>query len=254
MLQQPRRGRVERVVVGRGHLQSVVLGLPIGVTADGDVEPLHRLLQRGDDVRLRLDGVEEPRAPVAGELVGDRLERRLQLVRDPRHDVDVLDHAARREPRLGHQRAASLGDRRLGRDVDVELAVGDALADRGQPALDRLEREVAGGHLAVERVRDRLHRHVVRGAAEAAGDDHGVEVGGVPADAVGDLSSVVWDREDPLHGDAALAQFGREPVGVRVHRVAREQFVPDRDQRNLHRRAVGSGDGCTFPAPVRSKL
>jgi hypothetical protein len=72
------------------------------------------------------------------------------------------------------------------------------------------------------------------GAAEPAGDDHDVELGGVLAHLAGDQLDIVGDHENALRGNAPRREFGGDPGRVRVLGVARQQFVADSEKRRLH--------------------
>jgi hypothetical protein len=95
-------------------------------------------------------------------------------------------------------------------------------------------REVVLDEVAVERRRDAVHRYVVWRPAESAGDDDGVEPVAVPPRRPGDHRRLVRDGQDALHRHAALGELCAEPRGVRVRRVAREEFVADRQQGRVH--------------------
>ena len=124
------------------------------------------------------------RLDVAAERLGDVLEHRLHFVRDAGKHGDVLDHTARGETRVVQQRPTSVGDRRLG--LVIEVDVGELLADGLDRGLDVRKRTVVGGERTVERLRHRGHRDVVGRAAEPARHDDGVEALGELADLLGD--------------------------------------------------------------------
>jgi hypothetical protein len=62
-------------------------------------------------------------------------------------------------------------------------------------------------HRAVERRRDRFHRHVVRRPSEPAGDDDRVEGVAVLAGGLRDDLPVVGDRQHPLDAQAPLGEL-----------------------------------------------
>lgn len=94
--------------------------------------------------------------------------------------------------------------------------------------------EVVFDEFAAERRRDAVHRYVVRGPAEPAGNDDGVELVAVPPRRLGDHRRLVGDGQHAFHRHTAFGESGTDPRRVRVRRIAREEFVADGQQGRVH--------------------
>ena len=220
-----RRGQGTRVRALQHHLDLRDAAFEARVRADEHAGvAVSRRLQNVDDRALRRPVPPPPALDrrSCAELIGDRLEHRLHLGREARQDVDVRDREAGSAAERILERPAPLRQERPARRVLRRAREARAERSRNLGLLDLRNAERRG---------DRLAREVVGRAAEAAGDDHRVLRGRVLAHERGNAVDLVGDRGDQLHLDAQRRQPPREPAAVGVLRVARDDLVPDRDDR-----------------------
>ena len=180
------------------------------VTPDGHVEALADTGDRLDHRPLRLGGVERRRHRIPVELAGHEVEQRPHLRRDAGEGVDVVEDTAGTEPLGVHQGATPLGQRRPRVHVDVEVVCLHEFGVAVPVGRHGFDHVLADGgvddEFAVEGVRDGVCRDVVVSAAEAAGDDHGVESHAPGLDRLADGRAVVGEGEDAGDGRARLGE------------------------------------------------
>ncbi len=91
-----------------------------------------------------------------------------------------------------------------------------------------------------KRLGDPVHRQVVMGGTDPARCDHVVVGFAHLAGFVRNDVDLVRDREDALEVDADLAKFLREKGRVRIHHLAREDFVSDDEEACSRHPVIGT--------------
>ena len=148
--------------------------------------------------------------------------------RDDDVPVAFEPHARGRAVGVEEHRAAR-GDHRLRavQLVEVDAAFGEHPLDvRGHPFV------VA--HVAAEQFGERLFGDVVLRGAQAARDDRHLRHAERPLHGAGNLRAVVADRDFFADDDARGVEVLGDGYGVRVHDLAYEDFVADRENGRFH--------------------
>ena len=143
-------------------------------------------------------------------------ERRGQAGEDP----DPL-HDDHREAAAG----AAAEFRPGGGPGQVEVAAAEAALPEG------VEEFGVAGDRDAEGAGHSLHRHIVVGAADAAGGEHQVVALAQRLHLPGDRRRVVADGDHPAQLQALRSQQARQHAGVRVGGLAGEDLVADDEER-----------------------